>query len=135
LDSASTSDEAEMPNSDGFLVLCSIVDKQSLRHAEDIIVQTYRNLKETCGRIPIILVATKSDLHEGRYDFREVQRLAEKYYISHCYLTSASSGLNIQNAFVKLAEIVGYSYDEEFEKLENGESIIKLVENKKCNIT
>ena len=81
----------------------------------------------------MVLVGNKSDLNDKRQvNTEEGQELAEKYGMLF-FETSAKSGENVENVFVKSAEEIARKIDQKFYDLENESCGIKQGINRQSN--
>lgn len=83
---------------EGALLVCDVTRYQTYEHLSEWINEFY----ETVGKVPIILLANKSDLKaQMQFGSAEMASLAEKYHTKY-YLTSAKTGDNVEKAFREL---------------------------------
>ncbi len=79
--------------------------KQSYRD----IINWYREVKQFCGDIPIILFANKVDLIEkSSLNNAKIQNLVDNLNLWDCYITSAKSGQGVQHTFNNIIEKLYY---------------------------
>ncbi len=89
-------------NAKGALLVCDYTRKPSL-----ISLKTWRKeLFEVAGKVPLIILVNKCDLtKQYAYDIKEVKALAEKWGADYCE-TSAKTGVNVEEAFARMASIL-----------------------------
>jgi small GTP-binding protein len=94
--------EAYFDGANGIIAVCDVTRKNTLNDLDEWIYSVY----EVAGKIPIVLLANKSDLksNAGFWD-AEVRDFAEKYD-AVWLLTSAKTGENVEDAFNKIGEQV-----------------------------
>ncbi|MFX1499813.1 MAG: Rab family GTPase [Promethearchaeota archaeon] len=79
--------------------------KQSYRN----ILNWYREVKQFCGDIPIVLFANKADLiKEKNLNKAKIQNLIDNLDLWNYYITSAKSGKGVRHAFNSLMENLYY---------------------------
>uniref|UniRef100_A0AC35U5G6 P-loop containing nucleoside triphosphate hydrolase n=1 Tax=Rhabditophanes sp. KR3021 TaxID=114890 RepID=A0AC35U5G6_9BILA len=100
----STMREQYLKSGDGFLIVFSVIDKNSFEEAERLFRLIWR-LKDR-DDYPIILIANKTDLIEERIVSEEdIQKFAHSYNIP--YLTcSAKKRQNVDQAFHDLVRLI-----------------------------
>ncbi|NHI91990.1 MAG: GTP-binding protein [Candidatus Lokiarchaeota archaeon] len=86
----------------GAILVYDITRKQTFNELDEWL----ENLRNYCGDIPCILMGNKTDMA----DKREVQPEDGKKYADEKKLpfleTSASSGMNVEDAFKKLSDLI-----------------------------
>jgi len=83
----------------GILAVCDLTDKNSLFGLVDWV----RSVNEVVGRVPIVLLANKSDLNGKRVvTDDELKNIAQSLDAPFVY-TSAKTGENVSQAFILLA--------------------------------
>jgi GTPase KRas protein len=109
IDTAGQDDFREMRASfysgvDGFVLVYSITDRNSLLEAEEIYKDICQNLNKT--RVPTVFVGNKADLRdEDSVPLADGVAMAKKLEALHLE-TSARSGLNVNEAFNNAISIV-----------------------------
>lgn len=94
--------ELTMKNSHALIVLYSIVDRETLAGACDIIEHFQ---KVQSSKHPLILVGHKLDLHDKRViSYQEGLDIAKKYDVAFIE-ASAKSDINIETIFMCVAEM------------------------------
>lgn len=85
----------------GILLVFDLTDRESFTHVSMWMSQIREKAE---GNVSIVLVGNKADLSKTT-DFPDAVRLAESYNIPF-FVTSAKTGLNIENVFMTLADII-----------------------------
>jgi len=86
----------------GAMLVCDLTRRDTLENV-DLWV---KSIVDEVGPLPFVLVANKSDLAGvNQYGPQEVALFAQKHGAPF-FLTSAKTGQNVQQAFLKLAELV-----------------------------
>ena len=85
----------------GILLVFDLTDRDSFTHVSMWMSQIREKAE---GNVSIVLVGNKADLTTTTV-FPEAERLAESYNIPF-FVTSAKTGLNIENMFLTLADII-----------------------------
>ncbi len=89
-------------NTDGALFVCDTTSRSSLDNLKEWI----SSLFSTIGVIPFIVLANKSDLTaEAQFKEDDLNELTSQYN-SEFFLTSAKTGLNVNQSFQRLSEIM-----------------------------
>ncbi|MDD4307636.1 MAG: GTP-binding protein [Thermoplasmata archaeon] len=83
----------------GGLVVCDITRKETLDSLRDYWVP---ELIKIAGKIPLVFMANKSDLKPA-FDLSELGKLAAEHGCPYL-MTSAKTGLNVENAFLTLGK-------------------------------
>ncbi|KAJ5070029.1 ras-like protein [Anaeramoeba ignava] len=93
--------DTHLRSGDGFIIVFSLVDRESYESVPNLISQIYK-VKET-DKFPIVIVGNKSDLEKDRcVDFVEAEKFA-KQKNSRYFETSAKLRTNVEDPFHFLA--------------------------------
>jgi small GTP-binding protein len=85
-------------NTDGVFIVCDITRKDTLTS----IVKWYNEILKITGKIPIVILANKSDLvGQEKFSQDELAEVANRLQATYFY-TSAKTGANIEPAFKKM---------------------------------
>ena len=84
----------------GALVVCDITRKETLDNS----IGWAESIQGTVGNIPLLFLANKSDLKDqAQFGEDELKAVAEKFNAGYL-LTSAKTGLNVEEAFLGLSQ-------------------------------
>lgn len=94
--------EAYFFGAQGLIAVCDLTSGETFESLEDWIMNAFN----VTGKIPVELLANKSDL-EGEFVITEseIERLSENYESTH-RLTSAKTGSNVEPAFEDIAMLL-----------------------------
>ncbi len=84
--------------SQGFLLVFNIANRITLRNLEYWVAE----IKEVCHDAPIVILGNKSDLLDQKVTILEMQQVAQKLGANDSILTSAKTGLGVQESFIML---------------------------------
>ena len=94
--------EAYFHGAQGVLAVCDITRKQTL----DDLAEWVAAVVKVTGNVPIEFLANKADLKdEADVTEADIRKTAESYHAPYLY-TSAKTGLNVEDAFAKLAQMI-----------------------------
>jgi small GTP-binding protein len=87
-------------NSNGAFIVCDVTRRETL----ETITNWKTNLYKVTGKIPLVILANKSDLqNEAEFTNNDLAEVTEKINIPY-YFTSAKTGENVENAFISLGK-------------------------------
>ncbi|QEE17236.1 Rab family GTPase [Promethearchaeum syntrophicum] len=82
------------------IIVYSLEENDHGRKSFKHIIEWYKDIKEYCGEIPVIIFANKVDLIDERnFDDTEVQKLVKENNFLGIYYTSAKTGKKVTEAF------------------------------------
>jgi len=85
----------------GVVAVCDITNRDTLPNLEDWVRAVY----STAGKVPIVLLANKSDLKkQAEFKLKDLKKFSSRYENSYAFLTSAKTGDNVELAFSTLGE-------------------------------
>ncbi|UCF08098.1 MAG: GTP-binding protein [Thermoplasmata archaeon] len=88
--------------SNGTIVVADFTRKETLDHIPEWILALFN----TAGKVPVLLLINKSDLtNQAAYGEEEIVSLAEKYNTQYLF-TSAKTGDNVEEAFVRMSQML-----------------------------
>ena len=87
--------------SKGAMAVCDITRPETLEGVEEWI----NRVKEVEGDIPMVLVCNKNDLEDKKISSEALDAVSGKYNATK-FFTSAKTGENVEEAFVKLASMI-----------------------------
>ncbi|UCG68677.1 MAG: GTP-binding protein [Thermoplasmata archaeon] len=91
--------KSSIPGTKGVLFVADITRKETLLSLESYWIPTVHNM---VGKVPFIIMANKSDLlDDAEFSEEELKEFAYRYDVPF-YLTSAKTGINVDNAFYSL---------------------------------
>lgn len=94
--------DAYFQGASGIVAVCDLTNRASLDDLDDWI----ESVKAIAGKIPAVFVANKVDLaQEKQFGEEEIANVAKAHGSSY-YLTSAKTGVEVENAFQTLASIM-----------------------------
>ena len=86
----------------GVLAVCDVTRKETLKDLDEWVAAVVK----VTGNVPIEFLANKSDLSDQiAVTEADVRRAAEAYEAPYLF-TSAKTGLNVEDAFAKLAQMI-----------------------------
>ncbi len=90
----------------GALIVCDLTRRETY----DSLKIWGDSLTEVTGEIPIVFLGNKKDMSD-KYDFdpQSLKSISNNYK-TFSFLTSAKSGLNVENAFSRLAQMIVREY-------------------------
>ncbi|HLB68159.1 MAG TPA: Rab family GTPase [Thermoplasmata archaeon] len=94
--------EAYFHRAQGVLAVCDVTRKETLKDLDEWVAAVVK----VTGNVPIEFLANKSDLSDQiAVTEADVRRAAEAYEAPYLF-TSAKTGLNVEDAFAKLAQMI-----------------------------
>ena len=94
--------EAYFHGAQGVLAVCDVTRKETLKDLDEWVAAVVK----VTGNVPIAFLANKSDLKDQtNITEADVRKAAESYKAPYLY-TSAKTGLNVEAAFAKLAQMI-----------------------------
>lgn len=98
-----------MRKADAALVVCDLTRKETLDNLHEYWIP---QIVETRGISPLVFIGNKADLEDeaefGIDDIRQSIKKSEKYGAEEdCFLSSAKTGANVENAFLSIASSIG----------------------------
>jgi small GTP-binding protein len=98
---------------DGAFLIADLTRRETLGSLERYWIPL---LFEVVGNIPLVFASNKSDLTDAcSYEFKEMEEMASRYNygcdpipspLKTCYITSAKTGENVENAFQSLGHLL-----------------------------
>jgi len=89
-------------NASGAIAVCDLTRRETLASLESWVESIF----EVNGPIPIVFLGNKADLQEKiTITQDDLQKIADKYN-TKSFITSAKTGLNVENAFQTIARLV-----------------------------
>ncbi len=86
---------------DAALFVFDLTRKDTFEKLESWINSLYNSV----GKVPAVLLGNKADLQDWEVSEEELKKFAEKFAMPH-FLTSAKTGMNVENAFKKVGEML-----------------------------
>ncbi len=92
-----------IPGTQGILMVYSEDIVKSVKYLFDFNNELKSLLKND---IPIILIKAKNDLNDTKLEFNEIKEFMKQYKISDYLDTSAKTGENVNEAFIKITKLI-----------------------------
>ncbi len=94
--------EAYFYGANGVLAVCDITRRRTLDELDDWI----DGVEAVVGKVPILIAVNKADLStEAQFTERDVDQVAKAFQAAYV-MTSAKTGVNVEEAFRKLGAVV-----------------------------
>jgi GTPase KRas protein len=114
--------------SDGFMVVCSYVDRTSFENMVSFVEQIMRVKDSNSKYMSVVIVINKVDLPIDMREFtlEQVLKFADSYDIAHVIETSAKTNHGVLEAYTKLSSVITDLIAKEpsiLQQLEDGKEI------------
>lgn len=95
--------KSSLPGTAGCILVADITRKETLKSIDDYWIPNVYNM---VGQIPFVLLANKKDLADKAEFGQDELGLFAKRYDAPCFLTSAKTGENVNEAFQAMGEMI-----------------------------
>jgi small GTP-binding protein len=92
----------------GVFLVCDLTRKETLSN----LINWKEAITQVTGEIPMIILANKCDLEPKTFGDTELKQVAEHIYNAPFIITSAKTGINVDNSFLKMGQFITEEIDE-----------------------